>query len=88
MRKPFVLTHPHMPNDMKEFVFYTHEGRTIPPNEDQEAENCQLLGFATGEDFATAKANLLKENTWIEEVGFDPNRITGREVVADNHRQA
>ena len=73
--------------NMKEYVFYTHEGVTVPPDGSKVVENCQLLGFAMGTDCDTAKENLLKENAWIEEVGFDPNRITGREVVAEKHKQ-
>lgn len=55
---------------MAEYIFYTAEGFTQDPKGD-EVENCQLIGRAFGENENEAKNNLLKENPWIDEHGFD-----------------
>lgn len=58
---------------MNEYIFYTTEGYTCPPNEDKEVENCQVLGFAKGNNAREAKENLIKDNPWIIECGFNPD---------------
>ena len=35
---------------MNEYIFYTAEGRTYPPLEGMDVENCQVLGYALGEN--------------------------------------
>lgn len=60
---------------MNEYIFYTSEGYTQPPRCDKEVDNSQILGRAFGEDVTMAKKNLLKDNPWIEDCGFDPKRI-------------
>lgn len=55
---------------MKEYIFYTTEGYTISPN-DENVDNCQVLGRAKGNDVEEAQQNLLKENPRIEQYGFD-----------------
>lgn len=55
---------------MKEFIFITEQGFTIAPNND-DVENLQVLGFAKGENVDIARINLISENPWIEEMGFD-----------------
>ena len=60
---------------MNEFFFYTAEGHTQPPRCDKEVDNSQILGRAFGENEIMAKKNLLKDNPWIEDCGFDPKKI-------------
>lgn len=73
---------------MNEYIFYTPEGFTTAPNEDIEAENCQMLGTAKGKDVVDAKKNLLKENPWITEAGFEPTQFITRQLVTDEQRSA
>ena len=56
---------------MKEYIIYTAEGTTYAPNETVEIDNCQVLGRECGEDSADAIRNLLHNNAWIVEAGFD-----------------
>ena len=65
---------------MHEYIFYTLEGFTESPT-GEEVENCQVLGHAIGADAKEAKANLLENNPWIKEKGFDVYEIIAREVV-------
>ncbi|MBQ3688350.1 MAG: hypothetical protein IKQ46_18725 [Bacteroidales bacterium] len=65
---------------IKEYIFLTNEGNTTSPN-DQEIHNCQYLGRAKGKDVEEARANLLKENKWIKESGYDINDAFYEEVV-------
>lgn len=65
---------------MTEFIFYTDEGRTISPN-DTELENLQVLGIAKGESTENAFKNLVEENIWISETGFDARRIVARRLA-------
>lgn len=60
---------------MNEYIFFTAEGHTQPPQWDKEVNNCQILGRAFGEDEIMAKKTLLKNNPWIEDCGFNPKRI-------------
>ena len=59
---------------MSEYIFYTAEGFTQDPNGD-DMENCQVLGRAFGENAEIARDNLLRENPWIQEHGFDVAKI-------------
>lgn len=68
---------------MNEYIFYTSEGHTEAPNENVEVENCQVLGCSHGIDKCEAQENLLKENPWIVEAGFDPAEFIVRQVVAE-----
>ena len=73
---------------MKRYIFVTSEGATYAPwnvstDEAPETENCQMLGIASGENQQEAQENLLKENPWIVEAGFDPEEITGYELVKE-----
>lgn len=67
---------------MNNYIFYTPEGHTIAPNENVGVENCQMLGTAKGKDEREAKKNLLKENHWIMEAGFDPAEFMIRQLAA------
>lgn len=71
---------------MKRYIFVTAEGTTYAPwnvsiDEAPETENCQMLGIASGENQQEAKQNLLKENPWIIEAGFNSDEITNYELV-------
>ena len=65
---------------MAEYIFYTTEGFTQDPKGD-DVENCQLIGRAFGNNENEAKNNLLKENPWIEEHGFDKEMLIGKELA-------
>lgn len=67
--------------DMNKYIFYTTEGSTIPPNEDYEVENCQVLGITTGYNTDDAMKNLLSENPWIIGAGFSPCEFICRQLA-------
>lgn len=67
--------------EMADFIFYTAEGFTQAPN-GNDIENCQVLGIAKGKDNVEAKDNLLKNNPWIIEAGFDPVEFYVRQLAA------
>lgn len=71
---------------MNEYIFYTAEGYTSPPNEGCDVENCQVLGRAKGKDAEEAKQNLLERNPWILECGFDINETIAKQLVTDDLR--
>ena len=58
---------------MEKYIFYTTEGFTQAPD-GEDIENCQLLGCASGQDKQEAMDNLLTENPWIKERGFEPRK--------------
>ena len=67
---------------MKTFIFITHEGQTFAPNENIEVENMQVIGIldeVNNEDDALRK--LLKENSWIEESGFNVAEFIAYDIV-------
>jgi len=64
---------------MKKFVFITSEGNTQSPN-GEEIENLQVIGFAEGENKIEAMKNLLKENEWIWNSGFNLADFVGYEL--------
>lgn len=66
---------------MEDFIFYTTEGFTQAPN-GNDIENCQMLGIAKGKDKVEAKDNLLRDNPWIINAGFDPAKFIIRQLVA------
>lgn len=65
---------------MKQYIIYTTEGHTIAPNENVETENCQVLGEACGCNPDEAKDNLIKDNPWIAEAGFDRSAFIVRQL--------
>ena len=65
---------------MAEYIFYTTEGYTQAPD-GEGIENCQLLGRAYGKDRREALDNLLMDNPWITERGFDPHEAICRELA-------
>lgn len=66
---------------MTEYIFYTTEGFTQAPD-GEDIENCQLLGRAYGKDRKDALSNLLKDNPWIKERGFDPYEAICKELTS------
>ena len=65
---------------MSEYIFYTTEGFTQAPNGNN-VENCQVLGRAFGKNIKEARCNLIKENPWIEEVGFDMEDLFVKQLL-------
>ena len=65
---------------MKKFIFVTNEGQTIAPNENIEIHNSQVIGFAKGMNEEEALKNLLKENSWIWDSGFNVAEFIGHEL--------
>ena len=65
---------------MKEYIFFTTEGFTQAPD-GKDIENSQMLGRSYGKDKHDALQNLLKENPWIEQRGFDSCKVIGEELA-------
>ncbi len=59
---------------MGKYIFYTMEGETIAPN-GEDVNNLQVLGWAYGKTEFEALTNLITENNWIIEKGFNPKEI-------------
>lgn len=64
---------------MNEYIIYTTEGFTQDPN-GNDIENCQVLGEACGDNLVEAKDNLLKNNPWIAEAGFNRSEFIIRQL--------
>ena len=60
---------------MNEYIIFTPEGYTTAPNENYEVENCQVLGIASGRNERDAINNLIIQNQWITEAGFNPTEF-------------
>lgn len=73
---------------MRSFIFVTVEGWTKAPTkpgmegEEEDCENCQELGTATGNDEKDAWQKLKNENPWIEEMGFGQEGVLAYELVS------
>lgn len=72
---------------MNEYIFFTSEGTTYPPIEGKEVDNCQLLGRAKGKTSEEAKSNLLKNNPWIEDAGFDGTCIMAEQILTEEQQK-
>ena len=72
---------------MNQYIFFTTEGTTYPPIEGKGVDNCQLLGRAYGQTSEEAKSNLLKDNPWIEEVGFGSDCIIAEQILTEEQRK-
>lgn len=71
---------------MKSYVFITAEGYTYQPDSDSlepDIENCQIIGFAKGENAKEAFDNLIKENEYLLETSF--NEIICIELKYSNY---
>lgn len=71
---------------MNEYIFYTAEGYTITPNEDYDVENCQVIGRTFGKTSDEAMKNLLKENKWIENSGFNQKEFYIKQILTEEQR--
>ncbi len=69
-----------------EYIFYTIEGYTEAPKDNIEIENCQVLGTVRGSNKYEARENLLNENPWITESGFDPIEFIVRQILTNEQR--
>ncbi|MGD2094066.1 MAG: hypothetical protein PVH77_03565 [Phycisphaerales bacterium] len=59
---------------MKSYIFITAEGYTYQPESESvepDIENCQVIGFAKGEDSQQALQNMIQENKNLLETTFD-----------------
>ena len=59
---------------MKSYIFITTEGCTFQPGSEAiepDIENCQVVGFAQGENEKQAFENLIKENKYLLDTTFD-----------------
>ncbi|MHC4619923.1 MAG: hypothetical protein ACYTEQ_19425 [Planctomycetota bacterium] len=59
---------------MKSYIFITTEGYTFQPGSEAieaDIENCQVIGFAQGENEKRAFANMLKKNEYLLDTTFD-----------------
>ena len=59
---------------MNSYIFITTEGYTFQSGSEAiepDIENCQVIGFAQGEDEQQAFENLVKENQYLLETTFD-----------------
>ncbi len=59
---------------MSTYIFYTDEGYTISPT-DEELDSLQVLGIECGNTREEALANLYKYSKWIKENGFSEMRF-------------
>jgi len=66
---------------MAQFIFYTFEGSTIAPN-NEDVENLQILGIESGLHANDALEKLLTDNKWIEKSGFSKNKIKSHVIVS------
>jgi hypothetical protein len=59
---------------MKNYIFITKQGITYQPNtssSEPDIENCQVIGFAKGNNENEAMKNLIKENEYLFETNFN-----------------
>ena len=59
---------------MKSYVFITEEGVTYQPNSispEPDIENCQVIGFAKGNNEDEAFKNLTKDNEYLLDTNFN-----------------
>jgi len=59
---------------MKNYIFITEEGVTYQPNStssEPDIENCQVIGFAKGNNEDEAFKNLKKENEYLLDTNFN-----------------
>ena len=72
---------------MKEYIFFTTEGFTEAPNEAITIDNCQVIGRANGDNEKDALKNLITDNAWILEAGFDTSKFIIEQIITDDLRQ-
>ena len=67
---------------MNEYMFYTAEGFSQSPNE-TDCENLQILGFEKAESLEIAKEQLLENNDWIFQYGFNAEEILSKKILTE-----
>lgn len=72
---------------MNEYLFYTCEGYTYPPKDDEEVENCQVLGSAFGKDVLEARNHLENDCPWIKNCGFNIEESLSKQIFTDEIKQ-
>lgn len=72
---------------MNEYIFYTHEGITYSPEGNNLVENCQLLGRAQALSVDEAKKVLYRDNSWIQEAGFNIGECLQEQVITNQQRE-
>lgn len=65
---------------MANYIFYTYEGYTFSPDNTR-VSNAQILGAANGKNVNDAMTKLIKSNPWIEEKGFDREKIKHYKII-------
>ena len=73
---------------MKNYIFITEEGVTYQPNStspEPDIENCQVIGFAKGNNEDEAFKNLTKDNEYLLDANF--NEIICMELTNENYYQ-
>ncbi len=63
-----------------EVIFYTTDGYTQTPNE-TDIENLQVLGIESGTNKIDALNNLLDNNSWILEDGYELCNVTSKIII-------
>lgn len=59
---------------MRNYIFITREGQTYQPDTDSvepDIDNCQVIGFAKGNNEKEAFENLIKENEYLLSTTFN-----------------
>ncbi len=72
---------------MNEYLFYTHEGYTYPPKDDEYVKNCQLLGRACGKNVLEARNHLEYICPWIKNHGFNIEESLSKQIFTDEIKQ-
>ena len=72
---------------MNEYIFYTPEGWTTPPNDNMMVENCQVLGVVSAKNKQEASEQLIKENPWIKSSGFDISQAICAQILSQGIRK-
>ncbi len=63
-----------MGKKINSYIFITTEGFTFQPNSESiesDIANCQVIGFAEGENEQQAFENLIRENNYLMDTAFD-----------------
>lgn len=70
---------------MTTFIFYTDEGYTIAPN-NEELDSLQVLGFEEGKTKEEALVRLYENNTWIKANGFAEECIRCKALLNEQEK--
>jgi len=73
---------------MGAYIFITTEGYTYQPGSEAvepDIENCQVLGFAKGDDADAAFRTLIKKNPYLLDTNFD--EVVCLELKEEDYRE-